>query len=274
MKLKNVGISGIGYHVPEKILTNFDLEKMVDTSDEWIKSRTGIEERRIASKEEACSDLAVKAAEKALKDAKLNPEDIDLIILATISPDYAFPATAALVQDRIGAVNAAAFDLEAACTGLVYGIVTGANFISTGMYKNVLVIGAEALSKIVDWEDRNTCVLFGDGAGAVVLSEVREGEGILSYHLAAKGSGGHYLEQLAGGSRNPASEETIKNKMHFLRMDGQEVYKFAVNALPETVEKTLEKSEFTTENINMVIPHQANYRIINSAAKKIKITFR
>lgn len=271
MKLKNVGISGIGYYVPEKILTNFDLEKMVDTSDEWIKSRTGIEERRIASKEEACSDLAVKAAEKALKDAKINPEDIDLIILATISPDYAFPATAALVQDRIGAVNAAAFDLEAACTGLVYGIVTGANFISTGMYKNVLVIGAEALSKIVDWEDRNTCVLFGDGAGAVVLSEVGEGEGILSYHLAAKGSGGHYLEQLGGGSRNPASEETVKNRMHFLRMDGQEVYKFAVNALPETVEKTIEKSEFTTEDIDIIIPHQANYRIINSAAKKLKL---
>lgn len=270
-ELKSVGIIGTGMYVPERVMTNFDLEKIVETSDEWIKSRTGISERRIAGENEACSDLAVKAAERALADAGVKAEEIDLVIVATITPDFAFPATAALVQHKIGAVNAGAFDLEAACTGLVYAMTVGANFIATGMYKKVLVIGSEALSKIMDWEDRNTCVLFGDGASAVVLGEVEKGDGILSYHLAADGSGGEFLDMPAGGSRNPASEESVRNKQHFLRMKGQDVFKFAVTVLPETVLKTLDKAGVTTDKIKMIVPHQANYRIIGSAAKRLSV---
>lgn len=269
--LKSVGIIGTGLYVPERVMTNFDLEKIVETTDEWIISRTGIKERRIASENEACSDLAAKAAEKALQDAGVKAEEIDLVIVATITPDYGFPATAALVQDKIGAKNAAAFDLEAACTGFIYAAVTGANFIATGMYKRVLVIGSEALSKIVDWQDRNTCVLFGDGAAAAVLGEVNEGEGIISYHLAADGSGGHYLDMPAGGSRNPATHETIDARMHYLKMKGQDVFKFAVNALPETVQKSAEMAGINVSDLSLIVPHQANYRIISSAAKRLGI---
>lgn len=270
-ELKNVGIIGTGMYVPERIMTNFDLEKIVETTDEWITTRTGIKERRIAADEEACSDLAVKAAERALADAGVTAEEIELIIVATITPDFAFPATAALVQHKIGAKKAAAFDLEAACTGLVYSIAVGANFIATGMYKKVLVIGSEALSKITDWKDRNTCVLFGDGASAVVLGEVGEGEGLLSYHLSADGSGGEYLDMPGGGSRNPATVDTVNNRMHFLKMKGQDVFKFAVTALPETVLNTLEKAGVSADEIKMIVPHQANYRIIGSAAKRLSI---
>ncbi|NLK63254.1 MAG: ketoacyl-ACP synthase III [Fusobacteria bacterium] len=270
-EIKSVGIIGIGSYVPETILTNEKLETMVDTTDEWIVSRTGIKERRIAKEDEACSDLAVRAALKALEDANTKPEEIDLIIVSTITPDFAFPSTAALVQDRIGAINAAAFDLEAACTGFVYGLVTGANFIATGMYKKVLVIGSEALSKIIDWEDRNTCVLFGDGASAAILGEVEKGYGIISYDLKAKGSGGEFLDQPGGGSRNPATVKTIENKMHFLKMKGQDVFKFAVTAIPETINNILEKTDINIKDIELVVPHQANYRIIGSAAKKIDL---
>lgn len=270
-ELKNVGIIGTGMYVPERIMTNFDLEKIVETTDEWITTRTGIKERRIVADEEACSDLAAKAAERALADAGVTAEEIDLVIVATITPDFAFPATAALVQHKIGAKKAAAFDLEAACTGLVYSIAAGANFIATGMYKKVLVVGSEALSKITDWEDRNTCVLFGDGASAVVLGEVGEGEGLLSYHLAADGSGGEYLDMPGGGSRNPATVDTVNDRMHFLKMKGQDVFKFAVTALPETVLKTLEKAGVSADEIKMIVPHQANYRIIGSAAKRLSI---
>jgi len=270
-EIKNVGIIGIGSYVPSKILTNADLEKIVETTDEWITTRTGIRERRIAADDEACSDLAFKAALKALEDADTKPEEIDLIIVSTITPDFAFPATAAIVQDRLGAVNAGAFDLEAACTGLVYGIVTGSNFIATGAYKKVLVIGSEAISKITDWEDRNTCVLFGDGATAVVLGEVERGYGLLSYHLAARGSGAEFLDQPGGGSRNPATKDTVDKRMHFLKMKGQDVFKFAVNAIPETIEKTIDKSEIKINDLKMIVPHQANYRIIGAAAKKLDL---
>lgn len=269
-ELKSVGIVGVGSYVPENVMTNSDLEKIVDTSDEWIRSRTGIEERRIAEEGVATSDIAFKAGAKALKDAGIEPEDIDLIIVATITPDYAFPATAALVQDKLGAKNAAAFDLEAACSGLIYGIVTGSNFIMTGAYKNVLVIGAEVLSKIIDWEDRDTCVLFGDGAAAVVLGEVEQGYGLLSYHLGADGSGGKFLDQPGGGSRNPASKETVENRMHFLKMQGKDVFKFAIKVLPETSLKTLEKRGLSADDVKLFVPHQANFRIIDSAAKRLK----
>lgn len=269
MELKSVGIIGVGSYKPSKIMSNDDLEKMVDTSNEWIVSRTGIEERRIAEENESTSDLAYKAAIKALENAKVNAEDLDLIIVATMTPDYFTPATAALVQNKLGAKKAAAFDLSSACSGQVYGLVVAQNFIATGAYKKVLVIGAETLSKVIDWTDRNTCILFGDGASAMVLSEVETGYGIKSFHMAADGSGEQALLVPAGGSRKPASNETVENREHFLKMNGKEVFKFAVNVIPETVSKTLEKVNMTLENVDLIVPHQANYRIVSSAAKKM-----
>lgn len=269
MELKNVGIIGVGSYVPEKILTNNDLEKMVETSNEWIVSRTGIEERRIATAEQATSDLAYEAARRALENAKVSPEELDLIIVATMTPDYSTPATAALVQDRLGAKNAAAFDLSSACSGQVYSLVVAQNFIATGAYKKVLVIGAETLSKFMDWTDRNTCILFGDGASAMVLGEVEKGYGIKAFHLAADGSGEKALLVPAGGSRNPATESTVAQKDHFLKMNGKEVFKFAVTVVPETILETLKKAGMEISDIDMVVPHQANYRIVSAAAKKL-----
>jgi 3-oxoacyl-[acyl-carrier-protein] synthase-3 len=263
-----VGIIGVGSYVPEKVLTNFDLEKMVETSDEWIVSRTGIKERRIAADHEASSDLAVRAGERALDDAGLKAEDIDLIIVATITPDMTFPATACLVQNRLGATQAATFDLSAACTGFIYGITTAAQFISTGAYRHVLVIGVDCLSRIVDWEDRNTCVLFGDGAGAAVLAPVEEGYGLLSFDLGGKGAGGDLLKVEAGGSRLPASLETVEGKKHTIFMNGREVFKFAVKAMNRSTETVLAKAELSKEDIDLFIPHQANIRIIESAMKR------
>ena len=268
---KFIGILGIGTYVPEKIITNLDFEKMVDTSDEWITTRTGIKERRIASAEEATSDLATKAALKALENAKISPEEIDLIIVNTATPDMLFPSSACLVQENIKATKAAAFDLSAGCTGFVYGLVTGAQFIKTGLYKKVLVIGADALSKIVDFTDRNTCVLFGDGAGAVVIGETEQGYGILGADLNSDGSGGEYLKIAGGGSRNPTTIETLNNKLHYLYMDGQEVFKFAVKAIGDTSTRALEKSNLTINDVSWFIPHQANTRIIGAAAKRLKI---
>ena len=269
--LKNVGIIGLGSYTPDKVLTNDDLEKLVETSNEWIVSRTGIEERRVASLEQATSDLAYEAAKKALENAKVLPEEIDLIIVATMTPDYFTPATAAIVQNKLGAKNAAAFDLSSACSGQVYSLVVAQNFIATGAYKKVLVIGAETLTKFLDWTDRNTCILFGDGASAMVLSEVEEGYGIKAFHLAADGSGEKALLVPAGGSRNPATDSTIIAKEHFLKMNGKEVFKFAVSVVPETVMKTLEKAGLKKEDIDLIIPHQANYRIISAAAKKLEL---
>ncbi|MDL2280673.1 ketoacyl-ACP synthase III [Selenomonadales bacterium OttesenSCG-928-I06] len=268
---KFIGILGIGTYVPEKIMTNLDFEKIVDTSDEWITTRTGIKERRIASAEEATSDLATKAALKALENAKTSPDEIDLIIVNTATPDMLFPSSACLVQENIKAKNAAAFDLSAGCTGFVYGLVTGVQFIKTGLYKKVLVIGADALSKIVDFTDRNTCVLFGDGAGAVVLGETEQGYGILGADLNSDGSGGEYLKIAGGGSRNPATIETLNNKLHYLYMNGPEVFKFAVKAMGDTSLRALKKSNLTVNDVSWFIPHQANTRIISAAAKRLKI---
>lgn len=266
--MRSVGIVGVGSYVPERVLTNFDLEKMVETSDEWIVSRTGIKERRIAADHEASSDLAVRAAEKALDDAGLTAEEIDLIVVATITPDMSFPATACLVQDRLGATQAATFDLSAACTGFIYGITTAAQFISTGAYQHVLVIGVDCLSRIVDWEDRNTCVLFGDGAGAAVLAPVEDGYGLLSFDLGGKGAGGDLLKVEAGGSRLPASLETVEGKKHTIFMNGREVFKFAVKVMSHSTETALAKAELNKEDIDLFIPHQANIRIIESAMKR------
>ncbi len=271
-KMNNgIGIIGSGSYVPEKVMSNYDLEKLVDTSDEWIRTRTGISERRILEADKAASFMATEAAKKAIDNANIKREDIDLIIVSTVTPDMMFPSTACLVQNNLNCVNAAAFDLEAACSGFLYGISVAYSFIKAGIYKNVLLIGAEVLSRVVDWTDRNTCVLFGDGAGAVVISEVPEGKGILGIELGADGSGAHFLAQPAGGSRMPASEETLRNKLHSINMEGNEVFKFAVRKMEDASLKVVEKSGLKVEDIDYLIPHQANMRIIESARKKLKL---
>ncbi|SFJ61113.1 beta-ketoacyl-ACP synthase III [Thermoflavimicrobium dichotomicum] len=266
--MKSVGILGTGAYLPEKVVTNKDLEKLVDTNDEWIVTRTGIRERRVAAPDEATSDLAVKAAQRALEHAGISAEQIDLIIVATVTPDMFFPATACLVQDRLGASKAATFDLSAACTGFLYGVSTAAQFIATGVYKYALVIGVDCLSRILDWTDRSTCILFGDGAGAVVLGPVEEGYGFRSYELRGDGSGGDLLKVPAGGSRMPATEETVKQRLHSVVMEGREVFKFAVRVLSTATEEALKKAGLTKENIDFLIPHQANIRIIEAAVKR------
>ncbi|WP_313757645.1 beta-ketoacyl-ACP synthase III [Tissierella sp.] len=271
MKDIYVGISGVGSYVPEKVVTNNDLSKIVETSDEWIIERTGIHERRIASDNMATSDMATIAAKNALEDANIKSKDIDLIIVATVTSDHAFPSTACIIQKNIGAVNAAAFDINVGCSGFVYGLSIGESFIKSGMYKKVLVIGAETLSKIVDWGDRNTCVLFGDGAGACVLEKCEEGFGILSIELGSDGNNGEVLTQPAGGSRIPASIDTIENKLHFIKMDGKEVFKFAVRVMEKTSINTLKKANLELNDLDFLIPHQANMRIIDAAAKKLKL---
>lgn len=271
MKGYSVGITGVGSYVPGKILSNEDLSKMVDTSDEWIVERTGIRERRIAKKEESTSDLGTIAAKKALKDANLNSDDIDLIIVATITPDYAFPSTACIIQDNIKATKAAAFDLGAGCTGFVYAMVTASKFIKSGMYKRVLVVGSEVLSKIIDWEDRSTCILFGDGAGACILERCEEGFGILSSELGSDGSGANNLIQPGGGSRTPASIDSIDNRLHYLKMDGKEVFKFAVRAMENSSLEALNLANIDIKDLDFLVPHQANKRIIDSARKRLKL---
>lgn len=272
MKEQAVGILGTGSYLPEKILTNFDLEKIVDTNDEWIVSRTGIRERRVADKTMASSDLAYEASLKAIESAGISPEEIDLIIVATVTPDTAFPSTACILQDRLGAKKAAAFDLSAACTGFLYGVTSAAQFIKNGYYKYALVIGVECLTKIVNWEDRNTCVLFGDGAGAIVMGPTEEGFGFLSYELGADGSGGDLLQQPGGGSRIPASIESVQAKQHFVTMNGGEVFKFAVRVMEQVSESVLKKAGLTKEDVDLLVPHQANLRIIEAARKRLGLT--
>lgn len=267
---KKAGILGVGSYVPETIIDNFYFEKIMDTSDEWIKTRTGISERRHASENEATSDLSTKAALKAIECANLTPNDIDLIIVATATPDMIFPSTACLVQENIGAINAAAFDISVACSGFLYGMTIAKQFVDTKMYKNVLVIGAETLSRFLDYSDRTTSILFGDGAGAVVIGNVECG-GILSTYLGSDGSGADALNIPAGGSKLPATQKTIDNKLHSIKMAGNSVYKFAVRIMGEASLKALEMANLTTEDIDCLIPHQANTRIIDASAKKLKL---
>lgn len=266
--LRGAGIAGLGISLPERILTNEDLEKMVDTSDDWIVSRTGIRQRRIAAEGMACSDLAVGAGRDALAAAGLQPEDVDLIIVATATPDMLFPATACLVQDRLGAARAAAFDLEAACSGFIYGLSVGSQFVRTGAYENVLVIGAEVLSRVINWQDRSTCVLMGDGAGAAVLRPVPAGEGILASYLGADGSGGDLLKVSAGGSRLPATAETVAQGQHYMCMNGSEVFKFAVRRMGDAAERVLDLCGLGFADVDWYIPHQANLRIIEASARR------
>ncbi len=271
MNLTPVGIIGTGRYVPDRILTNQDLEKMVETNDEWIVTRTGIRERRIAAEDQATSDLALKAAERALDKAGISAEQLDLIIVATITPDMAFPATANIIQDKLGARGAAAFDLGAACSGFIYGLANAVNFIAAGIYRYALVIGAECLSKITDYTDRNTCILFGDGAGAVVLGPVPEGRGFRSFELGSDGSGGELLKIAGGGSRHPSTIETVRQKMHYIYMAGSEVFKFAVRIMGNAAEEALKKAGMAKEEIDLLIPHQANIRIIHSALHRLNL---
>jgi 3-oxoacyl-[acyl-carrier-protein] synthase-3 len=269
---RTCSIAGIGSYVPEKILTNAGLEKMVETSDEWITSRTGIKERRIAAKDEFTSDLAAKAAGRAMKMAGVTAEQIDLIIVATITPDMPFPSTACLVQHKIGAKRAAAFDLEAACSGFIYGLEVAQQFIMSHTYDTVLVIGAEKLSSIVDWDDRNTCVLFGDGAGAAVLQNRPDAHGLLTAAMGADGEKADLLFMPGGGSRCPATKESVDARLHYLRMEGKETFKNAVQAMCSAAQEVLKRCEIDITKIKCVIPHQANRRIIDAVSDRLGAT--
>ena len=249
------GIIGTGHYAPEKVLTNADMEKIVDTSDEWIRTRTGIEERRIAHDNEDTSDMAFKAAEQALEEAEITGEDLDLILVATVTPDQPFPTVSCKLQERLGATKAAAMDISAACAVFMYGVITAKQFIETGAYQHVLIIGADKLSKITDWTDRNTCVLFGDGAGAAVMGPVSEDKGVLSFELGADGSGGKHLEQ----------------NDDFIFMNGREVFKFAVRQMPESSVHVVEKAGYAKEDVDYLIPHQANIRIMEAARQRLGI---
>ncbi len=266
-------ISGTGSYLPERRLTNLDLEKMVDTSDEWIVQRTGIRERRIAEKTDSTSDLATRAARVALKEAGLGPDDLDSIILCTVTPDTYMPAGAVYVQRQLGASRVSAFDLSAACTGFIHGVTVGTSLIRSGVYRNVLVLGAETLSRVIDFTDRNTCILFGDGAGAAILSRAEAGSQsrVVDSYLRADGNGAALIEMPGGGSRMPASHESVDSKSHFLRMQGKEVFKFATRSMVELIETALERNNLAPGDIGLVVPHQVNYRIIEAALKKIAI---
>ncbi|WP_461672821.1 beta-ketoacyl-ACP synthase III [Priestia megaterium] len=252
----NAGVLGIGRYVPEKVVTNLDLEKVMDTSDEWIRTRTGIQERRIAADNEDTSDLAYKAAVEALHKANVKAEDIDMIIVATVTPDQPFPTVSCMLQEKLGAKKAASYDVSAACAGFMYGMITAKQFIETNAYKHILVVGVEKLSKITDWDDRNTAVLFGDGAGAVVMGPVSEGRGILSFELGSDGTGGKHLYQ---------------NELDHIVMNGREVFKFAVRQMGESAVNVIEKAGLTKEDVDFLVPHQANIRIMEAARQRLDL---
>lgn len=267
----NAKIIGTGSYAPEKVLTNLDLEKIVDTSDEWITERTGIKERRIADGKQAASDLAFEASKACLIRAGLKARDIELIIVATVTGDMPFPATACILQDRLGAKRAAAFDINAACSGFIYGLAVANSFIKSGVFKRILVIGAEVLSKLTDWEDRATCVLFGDGAGAAILEATKEERGILSTKIYSDGTMWDLLHTPGGGSRYPASRETLRKRLHFIKMKGNETFKVAVRTLESLVLETLRENNLTPSQLSLLIPHQANLRIIQATAKRLDL---
>jgi 3-oxoacyl-[acyl-carrier-protein] synthase-3 len=265
-----VSITGLGSYVPERVVTNDDLSTMMETSDEWITERTGIRERRIAAPEEALSDLALPAAREALADAGLTGPDLDLIIVATVTPDMAFPATAAILADQLGAHDAGAYDLSAGCTGFMYAVAQAYGMLAGGLAQRALVVGGDVLSKIMDWSDRSTAVLFGDGAGAVVMERVGAG-GFLGFELGADGSGGPQLYLPAGGSRTPATEDSVADRLHFVQMNGREVFKFATRVLVSSAEAVLAECGRTVEEVDVYVPHQANVRIIDYATQKLGI---
>jgi 3-oxoacyl-[acyl-carrier-protein] synthase-3 len=274
MNKQRAKITSIGTYVPPRVVTNDDLAKIVDTSHDWIYSRTGISERHLVEPGTPTSELAAQAAREALRKRGIGPEEIDLIIVATVTPDMLFPATACLVQDKIGASKAWGFDLSAACSAFLYALTVGARFVESGAHSKVLVIGADVMSSIIDWEDRSTCVLFGDGAGAVLLepTDKNEDAGIIDFLHEIDGSGGQFLNMPAGGSLRPPSHETVDARMHYVHQDGQPVYKFAVRKMEESSRNILDRNELSANDVDLFIPHQANIRIINAAAERLQLT--
>jgi 3-oxoacyl-[acyl-carrier-protein] synthase-3 len=269
----HAAITAVNGYVPEDVLTNADLEKMVDTTDEWIRSRTGIETRHILKEEgKGTSDMAVEAVNGLLEKRGLTAEDIDLLICATVTPDMVFPATANVICDKIGAKNAWGFDLGAACSGFLYALTTGSQFIETGKYKRIVVVGADKMSSIIDYEDRTTCVIFGDGAGAVLLEPTEEEVGVMDSILHSDGAGREFLHMKAGGSVRPASEETVRNKEHYVFQDGQPVFKAAVVNMAEVSANIMEKNNLTSDDVAWLVPHQANLRIIDATARRMGLT--
>ena len=267
----SAGIIGVGMYAPEKVLTNAELAGMLNVTEEWIESMSGIRERHIAAPSQAASDLGAIAAQRALARAGVSPDEVDLIIVSTSTPDMQFPSTACLIQERLGVKNIPAFDLTAVCSGFVYALTVGAQFIANEFYRTVLVIGTEAVSRVINWSDKDTCMLIGDGAGAVVLRQVPSGYGILSAKLGADGSGASFMMVPAGGSRKPATAEVIEQKMNKIQMNGSEVFKFAMKKLPEVTEQALELANLHTEDLKLIIPHQANRRIIEAAARRMDL---
>ncbi|MCC6485121.1 MAG: ketoacyl-ACP synthase III [Armatimonadetes bacterium] len=269
--MRSAGIVGLGKALPAKVLTNFDLEQMVDTSDEWIFERTGIRQRRVSSENETSASLGAAACKEALAHANVAPEDVDLIICATTSPDMLFPSTACLIQQSLGCWSAAAFDVAAACSGFVYALTIASQFVSSGAYSRVLVVGVDVLTKFTDFTDRGTCILFGDGAGAAVVAPVEEGKGVLGFDMGSDGGGARLLEIPAGGGRHPATLDTVNQRQHFIRMEGREVFKFAVKIMGESAQRALDRCGLSSRDVDWLIPHQANTRIIDSAMRHLDI---
>lgn len=272
MKKITAAITGVHGYLPEKILSNKDLEKMVDTSDEWIVSRTGIKTRHILEDGKGTSDMGAEAVKSLLKKKGIAPEEIDLLICATITPDFPFPATANIISDKVGLVNAWSFDINAACSGFIYALITGSQFIETGKYKKVIVIGADKMSSIIDYEDRSTCIIFGDGGGAVLLEPNEEGFGVIDSVLHSDGDGRKYLHMPGGGSVNPASKKTVEKKMHYVQQDGQPVFKAAVKNMADVSVHIMEKNNLTADDVSWLVPHQANLRIIDATANRMGLS--
>jgi len=270
---RQANITAVSHFVPERILTNFDLEKMVDTNDEWIRTRTGIRERHILEDGKATSDMGAEAVKKLLKQRGIGPEEIELIVVGTVTPDMFFPSTGNLIQDKVGAVNAWSYDVAAACSGFLFALAAGAQFIESGMHKKVVVVGGDKMSSIVNYKDRNTCVIFGDAAAAVLLEPAEDGLGIMDFLLHSDGSGAKYLKMQGGGSLHPASLTTVANDWHFLYQDGKQVFKFAVQKMAEVAATILEKNNFSGDDLKLFVPHQANLRIIDAAVKRLGIDY-
>ena len=269
--MRRVGIESVGAYVPQRILTNKDLEKMVNTTDEWITTRTGIKERRIAEDWQASSDLAFEAAKMAIEKAGIDAEELDMIIVCGVTFDYPFPATACILQDKLGAKRAAAMDIEAGCTGFIYALSVAYGYVATGIYDNVLVVGSDVLSKVTDWQDRSSCILFGDAAGAALVSPFKGQGELLHFYLRSDGSRVDDLLIPAGGSRNPASHKTVDERLHYMKLNGPEVFRLAVRVIEDAVSSLLERAKLKKEEISLLIPHQANIRIINTAARNLGI---